>query len=66
MHFLDLYWLRDARPASRRRASGLVDVAAFCAVGGVFLAAFGWAVEPARTGAARRSAPPESLSFENV
>jgi hypothetical protein len=66
MHFLDIYWC--VMPVHSESSAGLqvVDVAAFLAVGGLFLATFGWV-------SARRALVPlrdprlaESLSFENV
>ncbi|MCC6764640.1 MAG: quinol:cytochrome C oxidoreductase [Deltaproteobacteria bacterium] len=66
MHFLDLHWA--VMPVLHHEGArlGLIDVGAFCAVGGVFLAAIGWV-------SSRRALVPlgdprlsESLSFENV
>ena len=66
MHFLDLHWaiMPVLHPEGVRL--GLVDVGAFCAVGGVFLAALG------RVSSRRALVPlgdprlSEALSFENV
>ena len=69
MHFVDLYWLRDAALASEGLGArpGIVDAASLLAVGGCFLAAFGWLLRAAarscRCGDPRLA---ESLAFENV
>jgi hypothetical protein len=66
MHFLDLHWAIMPVLHHEGVQLGLIDVAAFCAVGGAFLAAIGWV-------SSRRALVPlkdprllESLSFENV
>jgi hypothetical protein len=66
MHFLDLHWcvMPILHPEGFR--IGLADVAAFCAVGGVFLAAIGWVSSRRALVPLRDPRLPESLSFENV
>jgi hypothetical protein len=66
MHFLDLHWcvMPILHPEGVR--FGVTDVAAFCAVGGVFLAAIGWVSSRRALVPLRDPRLAESLSFENV
>ncbi|MGD9765305.1 MAG: quinol:cytochrome C oxidoreductase [Candidatus Binatia bacterium] len=66
MHFADVYWCVMPVYSADGARVGAVDVAALLAVGGFFMAAFGWI-------SSRRALVPvgdprleESLSFENV
>lgn len=66
MHFLDLHWcvMPVLHPDGFRLRP--TDVAAFCAVGGIFLAALGWVSSRRALVPLRDPRLPESLSFENV
>jgi hypothetical protein len=66
MHFLDLHWC--VMPVLHHDGVhlGATDVAAFCAVGGVFLAALGLVSSRRALVPLRDPCFPESLSFENV
>ena len=66
MHYLDLYWcvMPNLHPEGVR--FGITDVATFCAVGGIFLAAIGWVSSRRALVPLRDPRLPESLSFENV
>jgi hypothetical protein len=66
MHFLDLHWcvMPVLHPEGLR--FGITDVAALCAVGGIFLAAIGWVSSRRALVPLRDPRLPESLSFENV
>ncbi len=66
MHFIDLHWC--VMPVLHRDGVhfGVVDVATFLAVGGFFLAAFGWVSSRRALIPLRDPRLPESLSFENV
>jgi hypothetical protein len=66
MHFLDLHWaiMPILHPEGVRL--GVADVAAFCAVGGFFLAALGWVSSRRALVPLRDPRLAESLSFENV
>jgi hypothetical protein len=66
MHFLDLHWcvMPVLHPEGMR--FGATDIAAFCAVGGIFLAAVGWVSSRRALVPLRDPRLPESLSFENV
>jgi hypothetical protein len=66
MHFLDLHWAVMPVLHHEGVRLGLIDVAAFCAVGGVFLAALGWVSSRRALVPLRDPRLPESLSFENV
>lgn len=66
MHFMDIYWCVMPVFSEHGAHFGALDVTTMLAVGGVFLAAFGWT-------SSRRALVPvgdprlaESLSFENV
>ncbi len=66
MHLVDVYWLVVPDVHGHPAAPGVLDAAALLAVGGSFLAAYGWLL-------CRRALVPvgdprlaESLSFENV
>ena len=66
MHYLDLYWsvMPILHPDGVRFCAS--DVAAFCGVGGFFLAAIGWVASRRALVPLRDPRLPESLSFENV
>ena len=66
MHFLDLHWcvMPILHPEGVR--FGLADIGAFCAVGGIFLAAIGWVSSRRALVPLRDPRLSESLSFENV
>ena len=66
MHFLDLHWC--VMPVLHHDGVhlGATDVAAFCAVGGVFLSALGVISSRRALVPLRDPRFPESLSFENV
>ncbi len=66
MHFLDLHWCVMPVLHHEGVQLGLTDVAAFCAVGGVFLAAIGWVSSRRALVPLGDPRLPESLSFENV
>ncbi len=66
MHFLDLHWCVMPILHHEGVRFGLTDVAAFCAVGGTFLAALGWVSSRRALVPLRDPRLPESLSFENV
>jgi len=66
MHFIDLYWqvMPTMHPDGARLA--LLDVTAFMAVGGCFVAAAGWLMRRQALVPLRDPRLPESLAFENV
>jgi hypothetical protein len=65
MHLLDIYWL--VVPSLHGEAgSGILDVAALLAVGGAFLATFGWRLRRHPLVPVGDPRLPESLAFENV
>ena len=66
MHFVDLYWqvMPTLHPAGVRPS--LLDVAAFLAVGGAFVAAAGWLMRRQALVPVRDPRLAESLAFENV
>jgi hypothetical protein len=66
MHFVDLYWqvMPTLHPEGVRPS--LLDVAAFVAVGGCFVAAAGWLMRRQALVPLRDPRLPESLAFENV
>lgn len=66
MHFLDLHWCIMPNLHPEGMKLGLTDVAAFAAVGGIFLAALGWVSSRRALVPLRDPRLPESLSFENV
>ena len=66
MHFLDLHWCVMPNLHPEGMKLGLTDVAAFAAVGGIFLAALGWVSSRRALVPLRDPRLPESLSFENV
>lgn len=66
MHFLDLHWCVMPVLHHDGVQLGATDVAAFCAVGGVFLAALGVVSSRRALVPLRDPRLPESLSFENV
>jgi hypothetical protein len=66
MHFLDLYWqvMPTLHPEGFRPS--ILDVAAFLAVGGCFVAAAGWLMRRQALVPVRDPRLEESLAFENV
>jgi hypothetical protein len=66
MHFVDLYWqvMPTLHPEGLRPS--LLDVAAFLAVGGCFVAAAGWLMRRQALVPLRDPRLAESLAFENV
>jgi len=66
MHFLDLYWqvMPTLHPAGVRPS--VLDVAAFVAVGGCFVAAAGWLMRRQALVPLRDPRLAESLAFENA
>jgi len=66
MHFLDLYWqvMPSLHPAGIRPTA--LDVAAFVAIGGCFVAAAGWLMRRQALVPIRDPRLAESLAFENV
>jgi hypothetical protein len=66
MHFVDLYWqvMPVLHPAGVRPS--VLDVAAFLAVGGCFVAAAGWLMRRQALVPLRDPRLAESLAFENV
>ena len=66
MHFLDLHWAVMPVLHEDGMHLGVTDVAAFCAVGGAFLAALGLVSSRRALVPLRDPRLPESLSFENV
>ena len=66
MHFMDLYWCVMPTHLQGGAHLGLMDVTALLAVGGFFLAAFGWTSSRRALVPLRDPRLPESLSFQNV
>ncbi len=66
MHFVDVYWLVIPSIEGLGARPGVVDVAALLAVGGVFLATFGWLLVKSPLVPAFDPRLSESLAFENV
>jgi len=66
MHFVDVYWLVIPSIQGLGARPGLVDIAALMAVGGVFLAGFGWLLVKSPLVPAFDPRLSESLAFENV
>jgi len=66
MHFVDLYWqvMPTLHPEGLRPS--VLDVAAFMAVGGCFLAAAGWLIRRQALVPVRDPRLAESLAFENA
>jgi hypothetical protein len=66
MHFVDLYWqvMPTLHPEGIRPS--VLDVAAFVAVGGAFVAAASWLLRRQALVPLRDPRLPESLAFENV
>jgi apolipoprotein N-acyltransferase len=66
MHFLDLYWqvMPTLHPEGLRPS--VLDVAAFVAVGGCFVAAASWLMRRQALVPLRDPRLAESLAFENV
>jgi hypothetical protein len=66
MHLVDVYWTVVPSIHAQAARPGLVDVGALLAVGGVFLAAFGWLLRGHPLLPVGDPRLPESLAFENV
>jgi hypothetical protein len=66
MHYVDVYWLVIPSIEGLGARPGVVDVAALLAVGGVFLAGFGWLLVKSPLVPAGDPRLAESLAFENV
>jgi len=66
MHVVDIYWLVMPALHPQGFAIGLADVAAFLAVGGLFVAALSWMMQGSPLVPVGDPRLPESLSFENV
>ena len=66
MHYLDLYWLVMPAYPGEEPLSGLVLVATFVGLGGLFLAALGVLIRRPALVPLRDPRLPESLSFENM
>ncbi len=66
MHYVDVYWLVIPSIEGLSARPGVVDVAALLAVGGVFLAGFGWLLVKSPLVPAGDPRLAESLAFENV
>jgi hypothetical protein len=66
MHFLDLHWCVMPVLHHEGMRFGMTDIAAFAAVGGIFLAALGWVSSRRALVPLKDPRLPESLSFENV
>jgi hypothetical protein len=66
MHFVDLYWQVMPTLHPEGLSPSLLDVAAFLAVGGCFLAAAGWLMRRQALVPLRDPRLAESLAFENV
>jgi hypothetical protein len=66
MHFLDLYWqvMPTLHPEGFRLSA--LDLAAFAAVGGCFVAAAGWLLRRQALVPLRDPRLAESLAFENL
>lgn len=66
MHFVDIHWLVMPTLHHRGVHVGLLDVTTLLAVGGAFLAAFGWLTRRAALLPIKDPRLPESLGFENA
>jgi len=66
MHFLDLHWCVMPVLHEEGVQLGATDLATFCGVGGMFLAALGWVSSRRALVPLRDPRLSESLSFENV
>ena len=66
MHFIDIYWqvMPTLHPAGF--SPSLLDVTAFLAIGGTFVAAAGWLMRRQALVPLRDPRLAESLAFENV
>jgi hypothetical protein len=66
MHFMDIYWCVMPVHLEHGVAFGALDATTILAVGGLFLAAFGWVSSRRALVPMRDPRLAESLSFENV
>jgi hypothetical protein len=66
MHYVDVYWLVIPSLEGLGARPGIVDLAALLALGGAFLAAFGWLLVKSPLVPAGDPRISESLAFENV
>ena len=66
MHFVDMYWVVIPSIEGLGARPGIVDAASLLAVGGAFLAAFGWLLVGSPLVPAGDPRLSESLAFENV
>ena len=66
MHFVDIYWCVMPTLSEHGLSLGVLDATTLLAVGGCFLAAFGWMSSRGRWCRLGDPRLPESLSFENV
>ena len=66
MHFVDVYWVVIPSIEGLGARPGIVDAASLLAVGGAFLAAFGWLLVGSPLVPAGDPRLSESLAFENV
>jgi len=66
MHLVDVYWIVIPSVPGRAAAPGILDGAALLAVGGAFLAFFGWLLRRHPLVPVGDPRLPESLAFENV
>lgn len=66
MHFMDIYWCVMPTHLEHGAHLGALDAATMLAVGGFFLAAFGWVSSRRALVPLRDPRLPESLSFQNI
>ena len=66
MHYVDVYWVVIPSIEGLGARPGIVDAASLLAVGGAFLAAFGWLLVGSPLVPAGDPRLSESLAFENV
>jgi hypothetical protein len=66
MHYVDLYWQVMPTLHPEGFSPSVLDVAAFLAVGGCFVAAMGWLTRRQALVPLRDPRLAESLAFENV
>lgn len=66
MHFMDVFWLVAPDVPGQGAFPGILEGAALLAVGGAFLAAFGWLLRGHPLVPVGDPRLPESMAFENV